>query len=61
MRTAFYRCADCGAEFDEPKLYRYREDMNGEGAFQTFTVLACPRCGGETVEPIREETEDADE
>ena len=49
-----YECSDCGLRFDSPATWSYREDMNGEGAYQTFYVAVCPRCGSEEIEETRE-------
>lgn len=45
-----YRCQCCGAAFDEPDIITYREDMNGEGAYQAFYIAACPDCGDDYIE-----------
>ena len=49
-RAFMLRCAECGAEFDEPIVNRRREDMNGEGAWQTWIEWYCPECGGQEIE-----------
>lgn len=43
-------CRVCGARFAEPITATYREDMNGEGAYQSFYIDLCPDCGSEEVE-----------
>ena len=45
-----YVCYCCGARFGEPRIERYREDMDGEGAMQEYAVQCCPACGGEQIE-----------
>ena len=45
-----YVCHCCGARFLEAAIERYREDMDGEGAMQEYTVLRCPECGEEHIE-----------
>jgi DNA-directed RNA polymerase subunit RPC12/RpoP len=48
--SAEYRCHLCGARFDEPIATAYREDVNGEGAYQTFYIDRCPDCGSEEID-----------
>lgn len=48
-------CYVCNSTFDEPDIWHYREDMNGEGAWQDFYVPICPCC---RAEGIQEESED---
>lgn len=56
-----YRCDNCGAEFDEPELYRYRENLDGENGVETQTILCCPFCGAEDIEVTKDEdAEDID-
>lgn len=42
-----YRCDNCGAEFDEPELHRYRENLDDENGWETATRARCPYCGEE--------------
>lgn len=43
-----YKCDDCGAVFDEPDEFSWREEMSGDGwAWQTFTERYCPICGSQ--------------
>lgn len=56
-----FRCLYCGATFDEPSIHRYVEDMNGEGAYQTFFDHLCPCCGDDQIEALPEPDEDDDE
>ena len=51
-----YRCWICDARFEQPAIERYREDMNGEGATQLYTVPHCPVCGSEWFE-VDDETD----
>ena len=53
-----YYCRRCKALFDEPATWHYREDMNGEGAWQTFYVPICPQCGNEDYEELEEPDDD---
>ena len=49
---ARYICYACNSLFDEPDQYHYREDMNGEGAFEDFYPRICPVCGSEEIEEL---------
>jgi len=51
-------CNLCGSEFEEPTVKHYREDMNGEGAWQDFYEDRCPYCGSEEVEEMPIPTDD---
>ena len=53
-----WRCNSCGTIFDEPCVYSYIEDMNGEGAYQQFFVPKCPCCDSEEIEEVYEDAED---
>jgi len=56
-----YQCNSCNALFDEPSIHHYREDMNGEGAFQDFYIPICPCCGSEEIEELPEPDEEEDD
>ena len=54
-----FKCAHCGAEFDEPHENTWREDMNGDGwAFAVFTEFYCPECGSDEIESAEDEDEE---
>lgn len=53
-----YYCLSCGRSFDEPHKHTYRENLDGENGWATFTEQTCPYCGGEDFE--EEELEDED-
>lgn len=53
-----WHCDYCGTIFDEPCVYSYIEDMNGEGAYQRFFVPKCPCCGSEEIEEDEDNAED---
>ena len=53
-----WKCYWCDAEFDEPGNHHYREDMNGEGAWQDFFVKICPYCGSEEIEEVSDDEVD---
>lgn len=59
---AMYRCAECGATFDEPNIESWREEMSGDGwAWQTFTEYYCPQCGSQDIaECYGEDADDAE-
>lgn len=42
-------CDVCGERFAEPIVRHYREDMNGEGAWEDFYISLCPYCGSDEV------------
>lgn len=46
------RCRVCGSFIDEPSVYHYIEDMNGEGALQDFYIDYCPFCGSEELDTL---------
>ena len=50
-------CYVCNHTFDEPEIWHYTEDMNGEGARQDFYIPICPFCGAEGIEEEQEEQE----
>ena len=50
-----WRCECCGAVVDDPDIWHYREDMNGEGAWQDFFVQICPCCGAEEIDEMEEQ------
>lgn len=52
-----FKCCYCGSTFDEPSVYHYRENLDGEYGWQDFYVEQCPYCGDEEVEPIPEDDE----
>lgn len=54
----WYICEACGDEFKEPIEDIWREDMNGEGAFETFCELYCPHCGSDRIREWDEEDDD---
>lgn len=57
-----WKCADCGAVFNDPDEASWKEDMNGEGwAWQTFTELYCPSCGAQEIERYYGEDEESAE
>ena len=58
IETPKYQCYICDAQFDEPTVRRYREDVNGEGAFQNIYVQTCPYCGSEEIEALPPEDDD---
>lgn len=46
-----WKCADCGAVFDDPVCVRWKEEMSGDGwAWQTFTEYYCPNCDSQEIE-----------
>ena len=47
-------CNYCNSQFEDPSVHHYREDMNGEGAWQDFWENRCPYCGSEEVEETEE-------
>lgn len=53
-----YKCGSCGAVFDDPYIYEIDEDMNGEGAWYTWTIFKCPYCYSDAVWEYEEEDED---
>lgn len=57
MVKSVYKCWICNREFDAPKTYHYREDMNGEGAWQDFYVNCCPYCGSDEIDELTEQEE----
>ena len=58
MMTERWKCADCGAVFDEPEWETRREDMNGEGAWYTWVFCRCPKCGSKNNDYYYGEGED---
>ena len=53
--TERWKCADCGAVFDEPDERWWIED-HGEGMRERWTALVCPECGSEEVDEFVCET-----
>ena len=51
-------CNSCFSRFDKPAVDHYREDMNGEGAWQDFFENRCPYCWSDEVEEISEVLDD---
>lgn len=49
-----YRCDNCGAEFDEPKLYCSRENLDGENGWEITTCASCPYCGEEWFRGVKD-------
>lgn len=48
-------CWACGADFREPALYAYRENLDDESwAITTQTV--CPYCGTDNITEVKDET-----
>ena len=58
---AKYICNHCNSLFDEPAIDHYREDMNGEGAFQDFYIPICPCCGSEEIDELPPRFDDDEE
>lgn len=54
-------CYCCGWRFERPDVRHYREDMNGEGAYQDFYEELCPSCGEGFIEELEEVEEYAEE
>lgn len=48
-------CERCGAVFDEPTIYEYRENLDGEHGWATFTEMYCPECGSDDLEDINDD------
>ena len=53
-----YRCEICGNVFAEPVRVKYRENLDGENGWATFTEQTCPYCGGEDFNEEENEYED---
>ncbi len=47
-----FLCENCNEAIEEPYVYHYREDLNGEGAFADFFVSVCPLCGSEELRKV---------
>ena len=45
-----YICQDCGASFDEPRQYTYRQNLDGEHGIETVLEFRCPWCGSDDIE-----------
>lgn len=56
-----YRCEACGWYCTEPKVVKYRENLDGENGWQTFCEKRCPYCGSEEIEEIMEENHEDDQ
>ncbi|MDY5510169.1 hypothetical protein [Dysosmobacter sp.] len=39
-----HRCEICGERFDEPLIVSWREDLDGEGHWETSLQVLCPVC-----------------
>lgn len=48
-------CTRCRAVFDEPMIYEYRENLDGEHGWATFTEMYCPECGSDDLEDINDD------
>lgn len=55
------RCVMCGNTFREPEVHVRRQDMNGEGAYETFYEPYCPFCGWDDFEEVEEDEDNLDE
>lgn len=40
-------CSLCGAEFDEPRVIRRRENLDAEYGVEVRIELVCPGCGAD--------------
>lgn len=45
-----YVCDVCGADFEEPYRYTYKQNLDGEHGIETVTERRCPWCGSEEIE-----------
>ena len=50
-----YKCDSCGAEFDEPRTYIERENLDGERGIFYAQRAVCPYCGEEWFEEVEDE------
>ncbi len=50
-----FRCEICGVRFDEPLILRRREDLDGEGHYETTTQVLCPICESPYFQEDRED------
>lgn len=55
------RCNRCGEEFYEPDTRKFRENLDGENGWWTYTEEYCPRCGSQDFEEAAEDDEEDDE
>ena len=53
-------CCLCNSRFDAPVVKHYREDMNGEGAWQDFWESCCPCCGEQMIRELEDNDEKSD-
>ena len=54
-RNCQMKCTNCGAVFDEPTIYEYRENLDGEHGWATFVEMLCPECGCDDLEDTNDE------
>lgn len=55
-----WKCADCGALFEEPEEHRWVED-HGDGMLERWVEICCPVCGSTEIDECWEESDDASE
>ena len=56
-----FRCDRCGEAFYEPNRQTFRENLDGEDGWWTYTEAYCPHCGSQDFEEAREDDEEDDE
>jgi DNA-directed RNA polymerase subunit RPC12/RpoP len=47
-------CESCGADFREPALYAYRENLDDEN-WTITTQTVCPYCGTDNITEVKDE------
>ena len=44
-----YVCDACGADFEEPYRYTYKQNLDGEHGIETVLEYLCPYCGSDEI------------
>ena len=56
-----YRCSWCGELFEEPVTRSFKENLDGENGWWTYTEEICPSCGSQEIEEAAEDDEEPED